>query len=300
LFQTPIHELLPSQQLIVIDSQERLPRSFEILIENNIYSAPVYDASQKKYIGFLDLVDVVKFIGNIISETQTNRDILTLVHQESIFASAITGDVVNISNRNAFVPLNDSDTLGDAIRILGSGIHKIPILKNGKLWQVLTQSYIIHFMYKNMSKLGPFVDYPLKDLHLGYPKEVYSVHPTDRAYEAFLLMAKHGVSAVPIIGQHQEIIANISAKDLKLILKEELFNKLYLTAMEFVQNLKSEELMATNPSIVCRPTDLIKTVITSLAFLKIHRLYVVDEKNRPIGVVSLGDILQKIMEVPSK
>jgi len=56
-------------------------------------------------------------------------------------------------------------------------------------------------------------------------------------------------------------------------------------------------LKAVVPVISCHPTETIIHLIEKLSVLKIHRLYIVDEHHKPIGVISLGDLLSKIVEL---
>ena len=48
--------------------------------------------------------------------------------------------------------------------------------------------------------------------------------------------------------------------------------------------------MSLSPVFV-RPNDVLGTVITMLASSTLHRVTVVDERNHPVGVVSLSDVI---------
>ena len=51
----------PKNGVIQLDSTEQVVHGFQKLLDNNILSAPVWDAKEGKYIGFLDIRDLVSF-----------------------------------------------------------------------------------------------------------------------------------------------------------------------------------------------------------------------------------------------
>ena len=51
-----------------------------------------------------------------------------------------------------------------------------------------------------------------------------------------------------------------------------------------------------NPAICCHSSDTLGAVIDKLAATRIHRVYLVDKTDKPIGVVSLGDIISVFVE----
>ena len=53
--------ILSKGRVIVLDSGELVVHGFQKLLDNHILSAPVYDAKEHKYIGFLDIRDLISF-----------------------------------------------------------------------------------------------------------------------------------------------------------------------------------------------------------------------------------------------
>jgi CBS domain containing-hemolysin-like protein len=52
---------IPKNGIIVLDSTEQVVHGFQKLLDHNLLSAPVWDAKEGKYIGFLDIRDLVSF-----------------------------------------------------------------------------------------------------------------------------------------------------------------------------------------------------------------------------------------------
>lgn len=51
----------PKKGVISLDSGDQVVQGFQKLLDNNILSAPVWDTKENKYIGFLDIRDLVSF-----------------------------------------------------------------------------------------------------------------------------------------------------------------------------------------------------------------------------------------------
>lgn len=57
-------------------------------------------------------------------------------------------------------------------------------------------------------------------------------------------------------------------------------------------DLRSTEMKHSNVSLVkCRETDSLDSVVKLLNFYRIHRVYVTDEEDKPVGIVAIKDVL---------
>lgn len=77
-----------------------------------------------------------------------------------------------------------------------------------------------------------------------------------------------------------------------------------ITAKNFVTSVKrylennQKASPLVNGMITCRKEDTLKDVITKLDSEEIHRIYVVDEEGNLEGVITLRDIISKIVHEP--
>jgi len=301
IWDTPIDAVLTNRPLIVIQTQTTVPRALKILIANNIYSAPVLDESSGEYYGFIDLVDIVTFIVQIFDETRVlGENFLTELEQEERFAMEYSSQVADLSRKNPVHPLKKGSKILEAIKIFAStGTHRIPIVYNRKIEQVLTQSAVLSWVVKHKDQLGSVLTKTVQELNLGM-KHVFSVYPETKAIDALTLMAKHKVSAVAVLDHDGSLFTNISAKDLRVLANERVFRKLYSSCLEFVQAARAADMKETAAAMYCHPEDTIDKVISKLEAIGIHRLYVCDAARHPIGVITLGDVLGAILEHRNK
>jgi len=142
--------------VIEIDSTKNLYEAFQLLLEKNILSAPVYDQATSKYTGFLDVRDLNSFVVFVHDEQKVHNntqlaDLIT--HGESQFKTATTDgvSVKYLSRRNRFHPVAGTDTLFKVCEYLSApDIHRVPVLENGKVSTLITQTTIIKFLYKHI------------------------------------------------------------------------------------------------------------------------------------------------------
>eukprot|EP01133_Synstelium_polycarpum_P007977 gene7977-9372_t len=182
-------------------------------------------------------------------------------------------------------------------------VNRVPVVTNEcngeqgtHIVNLVTQSAITSFLAKNIDKLGPWVNSSLREL--GFKeKPVISINYHKRALEAFQLMAQNRVNGIAVTDEKNQILANISARDLKELLNEtRIFENLYLSVGEFISKVRMQDYKAVHPSICSSMDEPLQKLITRMAAAKIHRVYILDDDRKPIGVISLHDILEKILE----
>jgi len=309
LLNTTVDEIVPQRTMIVMDSELTLSDAFSNLVKHNIYSAPIYDTKKKELLGFVDMLDIVVFLVNIIESEQGfpknlgSQDFYALLEQVSKFRTEHVKAIADISKRNPMVPVSHNAPIKEVIKIFGnSGTHRVPVLSNP--WtvnNVLSQTDIINWLAKNINlhKEGSRE----RHNHLGaisqktvaevFPKkdQVISIKGEEQAIEAFKLMAHYRITSVAVVDNNGALLSNLSAKDIKAIEPDAIFTKLYKTCTEFIAATRINEYDTHFPMIYCKQESTLEEVIQRLSFMKIHRIYVIDEHHKPINVISLGDIL---------
>ena len=88
-----------------------------------------------------------------------------------------------------------------------------------------------------------------------------------------------------------------SARDVRLIVQSTKIYKLLNMPLRVYLEVVSEG--AENSAITCSPDDTLEEIIRRMVASRIHRIYVVDEKNHPIRVISLRNVLRKFVKEPN-
>ena len=124
------------------------------------------------------------------------------------------------------------------------------------------------------------------------------------AITAFYLMHVHKVSAVAITDAEGTLVANLSASDIRVstirIHKPTLqgFDATHFGELvEPCSTYLTKKYGKITPPITCEKKNSFESVVTRLAQNRIHRMWIVDEKGCPTGVISLTDVMKKIADI---
>jgi len=244
-----------------------------------------------------NLLDIVLFLVQIIEEKSGKE-----AKNFKSFAACIdklnlinAGNIADLSSTNPLIPLRPTDTLLDAFSIFEeTGTHRIPILKEkgcADIEHILTQIDVIRYLTANINSLGSQRKKTLKELKVPLRK-VISVDIKTGTIEAFKLMVENQITAVAVVNPDGTLLSSVSAKDIKEAKPEELLGWMRKSVIEFVQMIRGKQMNVSYPVFSCHLHSSLEEVIMKLSVLRVHRLYITDSNNKPIGVLSLGDIFK--------
>eukprot|EP01114_Cavostelium_apophysatum_P019401 TRINITY_DN6248_c0_g1_i3.p1 TRINITY_DN6248_c0_g1~~TRINITY_DN6248_c0_g1_i3.p1 ORF type:complete len:325 (+),score=61.63 TRINITY_DN6248_c0_g1_i3:111-1085(+) len=299
LLETSIDEIVPSgQKMLVIDVKDSIQNAIKTLVSANFYSAPLFDSETQQYLGFVDLVDLVNFIVTTVESTCTTPEHAQerLFHVDKLEFAHKTqeGNLRDLSSKNPFTTVLKGSSLLKALEVfVSTGARRIAVLDGTKITNVLTQSAIVAWMSKHLKEI-PFAKKQVKDLNFGL-KKVISIGTDARALEAFKLMSANRITAVAVVDETGQLMSTLSAKDIKMLDIANPFRKLFQSALKFVQDIRAQSVMESMPIVHCYPKSTVTEVVMRLTSLKIHRIFIVDELHRPIGIISLGDVLKLLL-----
>merc|ERR1711933_671350 len=127
---------------------------------------------------------------------------------------------------------------------------------------------------------------------------VKSIKNSVKAYDAFSLMSKLNLSGLAVVNNDGVLIHNTSATDIKLWLIAS--STLDDTIEEFLINIRKLSLNEKYPISVCLFNDTLQRAVQKLEATKYHRLWIVDDKTKPVGVLALTDIFKFICKTKEK
>jgi len=318
-----------SSGLVSIKEDSTLPEVFEKLITNRILSVPVVN-NEDKVVSLFSMLDLVCYFVNEFSEEQLKGlnskktsefffHYSTLKERKSELLSERTlnvckKEIKDFQNLDPLFTIEDGVDVFEAIKILvKSGAHRVVVhnKKDGKLTGLITQSRILEFIGTSILDTVDEASQSIAELNLGL-KRVISIDEKDMAINAFKLMNEKKISAVAVVDESGVLIGNISANDLKLVgYNLEYFSYLSRPTREYLlwvndqsskTSIRSQILLQEKQSdrdllaITCNVDNTLAFVIKSLNLYHVHRLYIIDKDRRPIGVISIHDILEKLFK----
>ncbi|KYQ92920.1 cystathionine-beta-synthase domain-containing protein [Tieghemostelium lacteum] len=288
---------LSKGKVIVVDSDLIPIQGFNLILDNKIQSAPVFDKATQKYTGFLDIRDLVSFCIFIHDNNEFKADTLLDIvnfgvkmfkHQQDV-------TVTYLSRRNPFKELVLGSPLTKAVELLSHGLHRIPIRdQDGKLVNIISQSSIIQFIDNNFDvNTFPELSKTVSELSLGNAP-VLTVKQTTPAIDAFRLMDHNRRSGLAIVNENDVLVGTTSSKDLKIFISNPSVTLLQLPISEFLSKIRQLNIGNTEAPVTATNEDTLKTIIQKMVSSRLHRVFIVDNNQKLLKVVSITDILNLI------
>ncbi|KAK4486145.1 hypothetical protein RD792_008813 [Penstemon davidsonii] len=238
-------------------------------------------------------------------ETLTNSD---------FYKNTKVGDISGSFRWAPFLALQKANSFLTMLLLLSKyRMKSVPVVDLGeaKVDNIITQSAVIH-MLEECAGLHWFESWGSKKLfELGLPlmrtSHIIKVYEDEPVLQAFKLMRQKGVGGVPVVASDgNKAIGNISIRDIQfLLIAPEIYKeyrsitaKNFLTAVRNYLEEHQNESPLLNHMVTCRRNETLKEVIMKLDSVKIHRIYVVDETGNLEGVITLRDIISKLVHEP--
>lgn len=297
-------------KLVIFDSTMPIIDAVKALSQYGILAAPVRDASKpadtpwsEKYLGVIDMTALVFHMLDKLEPLGTvPEDFQKEVACVEEFRKTTVGDAAQFARFGPFVPIDYSrGNLLDAMLLCGQhGIRRVPVVKTpgGDIVNIITQSALVQTLSANLDRFKTVSKCTLAQLGLASPCPVFSVTTDDKLRVAFHIIKAKDISAVPVLDPIDGTIrGNVSARDVRLIASSNKIYKLLNMPLRSYLDVVSDG--AENSAITCKGTDTMEEVIKRMVRSRIHRIYIVDDKDRVIRVVSLRNILRKFVKEPS-
>ncbi|CAB4257227.1 similar to Saccharomyces cerevisiae YGL115W SNF4 Activating gamma subunit of the AMP-activated Snf1p kinase complex (contains Snf1p and a Sip1p/Sip2p/Gal83p family member) [Maudiozyma barnettii] len=287
------YDVLPvSYRLVVLDTSLLVKKSLNVLLQNNIVSAPLWDSKSSKFAGLLTSNDFI----NVIQYYFSNPDKFELIDKLQLEGLRDVERAIGVEPLDT-ASIHPSRPLFEAcLKMLDSKSRRIPLIDKDEethreiVVSVLTQYRILKFVSLNCRETH-FLKRPIGDLGIVSDHEVKSCHMTTPVIDVIQLLSQGGVSSIPIVDD-QGILVNVyEAVDVLGLIKGGIYNDLSLSVGEALMR-RSDDFEGV---YTCTRNDRLSTIMDNIRKSRVHRFFVVDEAGRLAGVLTLSDILNYIL-----
>ncbi|CAK0782562.1 hypothetical protein CVIRNUC_005774 [Coccomyxa viridis] len=212
-------------------------------------------------------------------------------------------------------------------------VHRVALFDNSsRITHIVSQSDIARFLHEHKSLLGALANMTAQQL--GWSgRSVVSVTPDTCAMVACSLMAEKNIAGIGVVSQSGALIGNFSYSDLRTMCADH-FSTMALPVAEFLalehgteysgaragkdddedstpvprtstSQFPGNRLLRRRSSvgykvgqelILATPDEKFTQILDKLVENHLHRLYIVDGANKPVGVVTLTDILRVVTD----
>jgi len=295
--QTKVSDLVAAkeqQHIVIIKAGTTLGDALHILKEHSILSAPVVDYVHKKTLGFVDVLDIAGFVLNSWRNLYTDERNYA---RDEFFREPIE-HVINYAKCDYIVSIPDSKSVKEIIDVFCdpqrySRQHRIAVTNStGIMSNIISQSDIITFTSKNISSLS-IGDKSVQSL--GLVHACIMVRIDSPFYSTLEILCRNKISGMALTDDQGRLSANFSASDLRGITQNAFGIFTHSTLQFLVKGTES----SVGPPVSCTADTTLKAVIEIMATQQLHRIYVADENSRPIGIITMSDIIHLLKFRPN-
>jgi len=295
--------ITPLVPVIQAPKETTLPQLLKTLLENKILSVPVWDDEEKRFIGFVDVIDLLSIVitftefkefATLFSSQTVSWD--DWISQENdVFANGTAYDASgDFTRRNPWKEVKENSELKTLFETMGDRkVHRVAVFNSdhSSLLAVLSQSKLITFLADTiLTKYHDLASLKITDL-IHIENNVIKVKDDSSVIGAYKTMLEHGVSGVPIVDKDSgRIRFALSVSDIKASLSHSIFKDILLPLEEYIAKISAFYQRDEKP-ICCTKDDTLGSILQMLLITKYHRIFVVDENEVPVGIISLSDIL---------
>ncbi|KAL1924921.1 uncharacterized protein VTP21DRAFT_4575 [Calcarisporiella thermophila] len=293
-------DIVRDQKVVVIDGDQPVEEACDVLVKHGILSAPVYDKNSKSYVGMFDYGDVIAYLLLLLHRQEAPDQSLEVKEliQHALKSQPVPVKLASdLSRKNPFYSVFPETPLLQVIEEFSSGTHRVAVMDgNGDIKGILSQSAVVAYLYKNVSKfpdLSSYMNKSIHDLSLG-KAPVVSVQTDQLVLNALSIMSEHGISSLAVVDPSGVLLSAITMTDVKYVMKSHHHSLLWSTCFQFISHVRSlqglENGQDAYPVFDIRPESTLGFAIAKLVATRAHRLWVTEPRGQVIGVVSLTDI----------
>jgi CBS domain-containing protein len=181
--------------------------------------------------------------------------------------------------------------------MLKTRARRIPLVdfdsETGKetILSVITQYRILKFIAVNNENNTILLKKTLRDIGLGTYTNLATARMSSSVLDVVHMMVEKNISCAPILDREDRVLNVFEAVDVIPCIKGGVYDDLDGSVGEALCKRPDE-----SPGIyTCSAEDRLDSIFDTIRKSRVHRLVVVDDKNRLKGIISLSDILKYVL-----
>ncbi|XP_075146523.1 SNF4/AMP-activated protein kinase gamma subunit isoform X2 [Haematobia irritans] len=288
------YDLIPtSAKLVVFDTQLLVKKAFYALVYNGVRAAPLWDSQKQQFVGMLTITDFIKILRMYYKSPNASMEQLE-EHKLDTWRSVLHKEVMPL------VSIGPDASLYDAIKILiHNRIHRLPVIDpaTGNVLYILTHKRILRFLFLYINELPKpsYMQEKLRDLKIGTYNNIETADENTSILTALKKFVERRVSALPLVDTEGRLVDIYAKFDVINLAAEKTYNDLDVSLRKANEH-RNEWFEGVQ---CCNLDETLYTILERIVRAEVHRLVVVDENRKVIGIISLSDILLYLVLRPS-
>uniref|UniRef100_A0A8C9W7P2 Protein kinase AMP-activated non-catalytic subunit gamma 2 n=1 Tax=Scleropages formosus TaxID=113540 RepID=A0A8C9W7P2_SCLFO len=289
------YDIVPtSSKLVVFDTTLQVKKAFFALVANGVRAAPLWETKKQSFVGMLTITDFINILHRYYKSPMVQIYELEEHKIETwreLYLQETFKPLVNISP--------DASIFDAVYSLIKNKIHRLPVIDpvSGNALYILTHKRILKFLQLFVCEMPKpaFMKQTLEELGIGTYHDIAFIHPNTPIIKALSIFVERRVSALPVVDESGKVVDIYSKFDVINLAAEKTYNNLDLTVTQALRH-RSQYFEGV---MKCNRLETLETIVDRIVKAEVHRLVVVDEDSKIVGIVSLSDILQALVLTPA-
>ncbi|KAK6359593.1 cell separation during budding [Orbilia brochopaga] len=282
-------ELVADQELRFVEENKPIEEACQMLVDYGIASLPIKSESGA-VIGTFDYSDLTAFLLMVLGVWKGDPlDPNGNTFQDIASQSRTGGDipvklVKDLGKKDPFITVSETEGLAKVVEILGSGVHRVAVTRQGtdSVIGVISQLRILDYFWKNAKSFAPIeqiLPLSLRELNFG-STQVISINGDQRVLEALELMNAQGISSLAVIDNHNNVVGNISNTDVKHLTRSSSLPLIKSSCLHFLSVILTDRGLSDGkdsyPVFHVNPNSTLAHTVAKIIATKAHRMWLVE------------------------
>jgi len=195
--------------------------------------------------------------------------------------------------------VEEYSTVRQTLEVFTQGFRRVLVGTEPERCKILSQVDVVSFLLGKFDSLPEPVKVPIDKLGLVSEGKIFhklvAMSHKNSAVEGFRKIYRQGVTAIAIVDDNDKLVGTLSSSDVRGLKLDQLPNVLE-PVLEFLR----KQYPHPRISVTVTAQAGLKEVMEKFLAGKVHRVWVIDSTNRPIGVVTMTDVLKVIFDALKK
>jgi CBS domain-containing protein len=304
-----------SGKVVVFETNIPIQLAFYALLEHESAAAPLWDSARREFVGLMtitDFVDILRHYHDAHGRTGAAIEVLASRSIAQVLGDSDAGlhfkhakeaqsddksrPQLSQSPTISYGELVAVDTDGslydacDAMRLNKRRFLPIVAPKDCGILAIVTHVDILEYFVATFREERRLYDQPIIELGIGTFEDVACVSYTTCLRDVLELLCKRDISSLPVIDESGRVAALYGHADITFLATatdaDSVVVNLSSSVSDILQRRRSEE-----PLHTCSQNATLQSVFELFADVKFRRLVCLDDDHRPVGIISVRDLL---------
>ncbi|KAM9839269.1 5'-AMP-activated protein kinase subunit gamma-2-like isoform 2-T2 [Aulostomus maculatus] len=289
------YDIIPtSSKLVVFDTTLQVKKAFFALVANGVRAAPLWESKKQSFVGMLTITDFINIL------TRYYKSPMVQIYELEEHKIETWRELYLQETFKPLVHIPPDASIFEAVySLITNKIHRLPVIDpvSGNALYILTHKRILKFLQLFVCEMPmpAFMKQTLEELCVGTYTNIAYIHPDTPLIRALSVFTHRRVSALPVVNHNGQVVDIYSKFDVINLAAEKTYNNLDVTVTQALRH-RSQYFEGV---MKCNKLETLETIVDRIVKAEVHRLVVVDEESRIVGIVSLSDILQALILTPA-